>query len=134
MPGHGEGSQPASASSPASKEAEGLTIDLGEADNGRSLTLKAGDTVTVTLPENASTGYVWELDPTGPAGSGPAELSLLDKTSTYPDAAIGGGGSVTFRFRAAVAGTATLTLINRRPWEDASSDAKRFVVQATISP
>lgn len=93
------------------------TVDqmLTEADNGKPVTLKVGDTLTVQLASNPSTGYSWKVieDDTAVLEQvGEPQFDLGSKTPMP-----GAGGTETFTFRATAAGTTTLTLLYSRPWE-----------------
>ncbi len=109
-------------------EGAGAVIFLTEADNGRTLELKAGDVFSIALPENASTGYVWELLP-----SDPALVHLAGKTSMYPDTAVGSGGQVTFLIRAEKAGQGKVAFALRRPWEDAAASST-MTIGVNVAP
>lgn len=93
------------------------TVDkmLTNADNKSDVTLKVGDTLTVALNSNPSTGYSWKLgadDGTVLAAVGEPQFSLGNKTPVP-----GAGGTETFTFNAVAKGTMTLTLSYVRPWE-----------------
>ena len=62
-----------------------LTAD----DDGRSATLKVGEAVTVTLPENASTGYRWAID-----SADPALITISEPAASYQAGAVGSGGAL----------------------------------------
>src|SRR5512147_2314190 len=50
------------------KEPAMATINLDQQDNGRTVTVAPQMTIVLSLPENPSTGYSWQLHPfTGPA-------------------------------------------------------------------
>lgn len=101
-----------------SASAAGGPLKLTEADNGKSFTVKAGDTITVTVPGNPTTGYSWaaQLDE-----ESAARLELNGEPEYTQEATgedvVGAGGSFTFTFKAAQAGDATLKLVYARPWE-----------------
>ncbi|MCC7161812.1 MAG: protease inhibitor I42 family protein [Anaerolineae bacterium] len=88
---------------------------LTEQDNGKPVSLKAGDTMTVQLASNPSTGYSWQVISDNAAvleQVGEPQFDLGSKTPMP-----GAGGTETFTFRAVGAGTTTLTLLYSRPWE-----------------
>ncbi|ACK49898.1 conserved hypothetical protein [Methylocella silvestris BL2] len=104
----------------------------GEADNGRTIRLHAGETITLRLPENPSTGYGWSLEP--------YDAELLDvRQGPYRtlSGALGAGGeaSWTIRARAAGSSTATTTLGLKlwRQWEGDPSIVKRFGVTLRVA-
>jgi inhibitor of cysteine peptidase len=100
---------------------------LTEADDGKSVTLKQGETVAVTLAENASTGYRWAVD-----GADAALVTVRDPQASYPSGAVGSGGSVTWTFVAKAPGSTTVTLKRWRQWEGETSVVQRFRFKLSI--
>jgi inhibitor of cysteine peptidase len=102
---------------------------LTAADRGSTVLLREGDTVELRLPENGSTGYVWDLVTT------PDGVELVDDQVTLPsELRPGADGERRLRFtvRGAVQGPLELAL--RRPWEDSSvAPAETFDVEITSS-
>jgi len=98
-------------------------------DNGTAVTVKTGDTFTVKLEGNPSTGYTWEAKD--------LDTSILEQVgdpafdSSNP-ALVGSGGSLTLTFKALKAGTTTLTLIYHRPWETDVAPIDTFSVTVTV--
>ena len=102
---------------------------LTEADNDRTIDLRVGDTIRVSLPENATTGYRWEIDRIDEqiveaAGSEPH----------YPGGAVGAGGEVTFAFKGKKSGAGDITLKYWRHFEGDSSVTKRFHLRLNTQP
>jgi inhibitor of cysteine peptidase len=94
---------------------------LTEADNERTVDLRVGESVRLTLPENATTGYRWTVDHfdrgvVEPAGSEPH----------YAGGAVGAAGQVTFDFKAKQAGSGEVALKYWRHFEGEGSVVKRF--------
>ena len=97
---------------------------------GRSEIVKRGDTLAVHLDANPSTGYRWELTRLG--GASVVQIGLPDY---QPETAagvprVGAPGHTTFRFRAMQAGTSSIELAYRRPWESdvAATKTVRFEI------
>lgn len=89
---------------------------LVDADNGKTFTVKAGETVEVRVAGNLTTGYAWM------AALSDEDAVLLEQQGEpvyVQDSAdtdmVGTGGTYTFTFRAE--GEATLKLVYSRPWE-----------------
>ena len=100
---------------------------LTEADNGRTVELRAGDTLRISLPENAATGYGWAVDRVDgevikAAGSQPH----------YSGDAVGSGGLMTFTFEATKAGSGEIVLKNWRAFEGDASVQKRFRLRVEV--
>jgi len=105
-------------------------IYLDECANGTTVTASVSTLIIVTLASNASTGYQWELTQ--------LDTSVLENTAdTYLPPAIaipGAPGSERWEFVARAAGTTTLRLEYRRPWEGQEVDpADTFEVTVTVS-
>ena len=91
-------------------------VALVEKDNDRTVAIRLGDILQVTLPENATTGYRWAID------SYDEDLvKALANQPRYPAQAIGSGGEVAFTFEAKKIGSGEIVLKHFRHWE---GDAK----------
>jgi predicted secreted protein len=99
---------------------------LTAADNNKTLDLRAGDELQITLDETPTTGYNWEV-------MNPAEpLYQIKKNSykIYDEAGIGGGGRRIFDIGVTGSGTTALVLKNLQRW---SGDVhEEFKVLLTI--
>ena len=104
-------------------------ITLTVADDGRSATLKVGEAVTVTLPENASTGYRWAVD-----SADPALITFREPAASYQAGAVGSAGEVIWTFVAKAPGAATVALKRWRHWEGDASVVQRFGFRLSIVP
>ncbi|NLO27984.1 MAG: protease inhibitor I42 family protein [Actinobacteria bacterium] len=100
-------------------DAGGGPLELGEADNGKIYTVKAGDTIQVVLPGNPTTGYEWTADLNEEAGEileqGDEPAYMRDPTEGN---VVGVGGRFILTFEAKAAGEATLRLVYSRSFED----------------
>jgi inhibitor of cysteine peptidase len=115
-----------------SANAAGGPLKLGEADNGKSYTVKVGDTIEVAVAGNPSTGYGWT------ATLSEKDAALLEQvgepayvSDTTDSNIVGSGGTYTFTFKALAKGEATLQLQYARPWESVQP-ANTFEVTVTI--
>jgi inhibitor of cysteine peptidase len=106
----------------------GRTVTIGSSSNGKSLSLKKGDTLVVRLAGNVSTGYSWEI------AKLPSSLRRLgsgyETRKTTPPMP-GQGGTFVFRF-AARPGHGALRLVYRRPWEKQTPPLKTFTVTIRV--
>lgn len=85
---------------------------LTAADNNKTLDLRGGDELQITLDETPNTGYNWELmNPEDP-------LYQIKKTSykIYDRVGIGGGGWRVFDIGVTGSGTTALVLKNQQIW------------------
>ena len=102
-------------------------LSFSETDDGRTAEVRVGETVQVTLPENASTGYRWTVDRLD------ADIVRQLSAEFYNAAkAIGAPGTIVFAFEAVKAGTGEIALKYSRPWEGDASIAKRFRVRLSV--
>jgi len=105
----------------------GSPITLTAGDSGRTVPVAVGTDIVITLATTPGTGYSWVL-----TDSGTSALELVDTPTVPRDsaAAMRPGAPVTaaWRFRAARAGQATVTLDYRRPWERGTPAARQYEV------
>jgi inhibitor of cysteine peptidase len=98
------------------------TIDADKSYDGRTLTLRVGDGVNLSLAENPTTGYRWEFL-TRPE---PVCVIVSDAYVANTGGAIGSGGAHQWALRAVDKGTVTVSLGYRRPWEKDVASAQTF--------
>ena len=94
---------------------------LTEADNGRTVDVSVGETVSVTLPENATSGYRWAIDN---LDAGIVEVN--EAKPHYPSGAVGSGGAIAFAFKSTGPGNGEVSLKHWRHFEGDASITKRF--------
>src|SRR5262249_12360389 len=92
---------------PAAWGASAGTVKLGESSNGKTVHVHVGDVVLVSLSENPSTGFYWDIHPYD-------RKVLSAHGHTYvqdpaPPGMVGVGGTYTYHFTAARPGTTTVT-------------------------
>ena len=111
----------------------GGALDLAEADSGGTFTVGVGDTITVVIPGNPTTGYEWKSDLSEEAA---ALLELTGEPVYEADAVaenvVGSGGKYTFTFTGAAAGEAELTLVYWRSFEPDVEPIDTFTATITI--
>ena len=107
-----------------------IAIDQDAA--GSTVELRPGQKLTVTLPGNPTTGFVWEMVPGAGsilASQGEAQFSAA---STGASAKLGAGGIYRFDFVAVGAGKAPLKFIYRRSFEREAAPAQSFEVTVVV--
>jgi predicted secreted protein len=101
---------------------------LGEADNGKTVEVKTGNVIEISLPGNITTGYNWVVDP--------ADLTILTQEGEPEYKAesdlVGAGGMITLKFKATIAGQETLHLVYRHPWEPEMTPEGEFEVTMVV--
>jgi inhibitor of cysteine peptidase len=106
-------------------------INAGEGDNGRVVSVLPGDIIIVSLQENPSTGYMWDMK---------ATQGLLLVSNTFirtPTKYIGGAGTRIWKYQVLGAGTQSVTGSYHRPWLPASPTDRKYgfsVLVDTRSP
>jgi inhibitor of cysteine peptidase len=109
-------------------------IEVTAVDDGKTVSARPGDEIVVVLPENATTGYRWQLD----QSSDPLRL-LSDgyREAAAPDdeePVFGRGGLREFRFTVDGPGTGTLSLKHWREWEGDGSVTQRVSFTIDVAP
>ncbi|WP_190295643.1 protease inhibitor I42 family protein [Halotalea alkalilenta] len=104
-----------------------LTVD----DQGRCepLVLTTGERLSLLLPGNPSTGYLWQLDDR-PEGLRLLSAPRADEASDSD--AVGAPLVYDWRFEAMRAGQGSLRLIYHRPWEEQAEPAGLFICPIEI--
>jgi inhibitor of cysteine peptidase len=83
------------------------------------------DTVTVRLPENGTTGYVWSI---AELGNG---IVLADDHRVAAGGAVGAGSEHVFRLRAEQAGDWQVGFRLAREWESGALEERRLTVRVS---
>lgn len=97
--------------------------------NGTTVTLKKGEALRVSLPENPSTGYSWDLS----LSDG---LYLVSDQYIRDDTGIrrvGAGGIHTWDIRATGIGLQQINGVYRRPWEVNAAPEKTYALNIHVS-
>ena len=100
---------------------------FSEPDNGKNVTLRLHECITIRLPENPSTGYRWQF-----LVSDGIELEKdsFSRTSSL----IGAGGTRIWEGRVTKTGTRTISGIYKRSWETTSVHEKEFRISFDVIP
>ena len=113
-------------------------LELTEKDSGGTFELRVGDTVTVGLKSNPTTGYGWY--PRHGAGdvqilAEKGDLYQADSASSGGVALAGQGGTHSFAYRVIGPGICGIALEYKRSWENAAP-ARTFeiMIKATGDP
>lgn len=101
---------------------------ITQADNEKTIEMRTGDSLTIQLPENPTTGYRWSLDQ-----HDPSTLAQVSEPSfAASGTAVGSGGGKTFKFAAKAAGDSQVRLNLRRSWESEKPGQKSFHVKIHV--
>lgn len=100
----------------------GARLSLDESDNGKTVSVFPGDSIVLTLPENPSTGFRWDLETT-------AGIVLVSGSYISPGTGrIGAAGTHLWHFMVRGTGTQEVSGIYRRPWVPVKGDENQFVL------
>jgi predicted secreted protein len=101
-------------------------LELDFAADGQAVTLAVGQGLRLQLEESPTTGYQWSVLNSG-------ALTLESNVFMPAGAAIGGGGTRVLRWRACVAGSNEVMLVNRRAWEPIDKAIGRFAMTVVVA-
>ncbi len=102
---------------------------LTESDNNRKLSIHSGDTMRITLPENATTGYRWQID-----RCERDIVGVVAEDPQYTSTVVGSGGHVEFVLQGRKPGVCEIALKQWRSWEGDTSVIARFRLYVTVLP
>ncbi len=109
--------------------AAGKTVLLDETDNHTHVALYVGDSISLKLKSNPTTGFSWSV------ADLPAFLQQLEsKAETGKGGHLGEPGFQYFTFKAKLAGESTLKLNYARPFEKNKLPASTFIVSVSLEP
>ena len=100
-------------------------VSLGESDDGSRQYVLQGETISVRLPANVTTGYSWAVAQSAP---GVLQAGVEPKIEKPARSKPGKGGFQTFEFPVVGAGQGWLQLVYRRPWEKDVAPAKSWSI------
>jgi predicted secreted protein len=100
--------------------------DIEVREQGTRVTASPGDRIVIRLPENATTGYQWQVEHV----DDPLELESSEMIPPT-EAAPGAGGERRVVLRAGGSGQARVALKLERAWERQPTD--RFEFDVTVS-
>jgi inhibitor of cysteine peptidase len=103
-------------------EAAVYTID----DHGSAIALQPGESFTVVLEGNPTTGYGWQM-----SGLDTAVLTAAEPEFVSDSDLLGAGGEYRFTFTASGSGETQLELVYLRPWEQAAP-LETFTMTVTV--
>ncbi|MBI5320498.1 protease inhibitor I42 family protein [Bradyrhizobium sp.] len=109
-----------------------MAVGTGAGAAEQTFRLAVGQSASVELEENPSTGYRWEVD--AKASSNLPILRIGDRGFSEREGGkrlLGAPGIHRWSIEAASAGTARVIFVYRRPWEDKAARSHEVAVEAT---
>jgi len=96
-------------------------VQVDRSANNTQIPLTVGQTVEISLSENPTTGYRWELKT-----AGEPVCAARGDSFDAPPPGIGKSGTRRWRFEAVAQGTGDIELAYRRAWEQDKPPAETF--------
>src|SRR5271157_2785749 len=98
-------------------------IVFGAGDNGKTVTVNDGSTISINLSENPSTGYAWNVSST-------SGLTVTNDKYTQGASMPGASGTHEWTIKATGKGEQQFTAVYKRPWETGSDST--FVITINV--
>ena len=112
-------------------QAAGKTIEMSRDDNGKTITVRPGDSIRIKLKSNRTTGYSWAL--TGKTDAKVLKSGEVEyKVDDHPAGMVGVGGNDYCTFTALAPGKTEIELGYARPWEKDKEPAQTFKVSVVV--
>jgi inhibitor of cysteine peptidase len=103
---------------------EGKNIDIDPSWSGKQVEMSIGDSLVITLPSDAGTGYSWS--------SWVSDDSILQQTEHVYIGQVGVGGKEIWTFKALMEGTCTIEMEYRPPEEEDAVPAQTFDLTVNV--
>lgn len=105
-------------------------LSISPAQAAQTQRLASGASTVVTLSENPSTGYSWQLDQAASRGIGP-RVTIEDQGHQAGAALAGAPGVHHWTVHGVSPGRAKAVFVYRRPWEKGIAETRRFIFNVT---
>lgn len=99
-----------------------------DANSNQTITMAKGDTVTIVLRENPTTGYSWNVSAT----TGLTVKDLGHVTDAHPEGMVGVGGNHTWEVTATGTGSQAFSGVYQRPWEPVFGNETAYKLNINI--
>ena len=127
----GAAAAPAADDAKAAAPAASKDVRLNDGDNGKTVKVGVGGTVTLTLESNPTTGFSWTK--TDKVDASILKLERNDyRQNANPAGMVGVGGRTTIVYRALKKGTAKIDLTYMQPWEPDSEFNTDYTVTVEV--
>jgi inhibitor of cysteine peptidase len=111
-----------------------MDVVLGPADRGKRIEVEQGDTVTIRLPENPTTGYQWQVAADSSARLGAIASLIHQNFAPAATEAAGAGGERTLVFEARAPGQALIRLLSKQSWRGDEAATEVFAFDLVVKP
>ncbi len=96
-------------------------------DNGKTIMVNQGSTVKVTLDENPTTGYSWNVTTT------PGLTAVDSKYVSSGSGMVGAGGVHEWTIKATNKGTQQFSAVYKRPWEPVAGNETTYTLNISVN-
>lgn len=104
-----------------------MIYDISEKDNNKSYALKRGDLIKLSLEENPTTGYKWQI-----VNIDKNILTITNDKYQIQSEGIGGGGIRNIEFKALQKGDTKIELKNFKIWEGEGESINEFEINLKV--
>lgn len=105
---------------------------ITEADNGKNISLKNGETFYIRLRENPTTGYSWELNLSQGLKYISDNYYPPESSTDNKQPLVGAGGVHIWEIKAVAAGSQQVKGIYKRPWENITGMEENFTINVEV--
>lgn len=105
---------------------------ITEADNGKNISLKNGETFYLKLKENPTTGYFWELKLSQGLNNISGKYYPPETSNESQQPLVGAGGVHIWEIKAVTEGSQQVKGIYKRPWENITGTEDNFTLNIEV--
>jgi len=106
---------------------------ITEADNGKNISLKNGETFYLKLKENPTTGYSWELNLSQGFTNVSDNYYPPESSKDNKQPIVGAGGVHIWEIKAVAEGSQPVKGVYKRPWENITGTEDTFLLNVEIT-
>jgi inhibitor of cysteine peptidase len=103
-----------------------------EADNGKNISLKNGDTFYLRLKENPATGYSWQLNLSQGLNNVSEKYYPPEHSKESQQPLVGAGGVHIWEIKVVTEGSQQVKGIYKRPWENTTGTEDSFTLNVEV--
>jgi inhibitor of cysteine peptidase len=103
-----------------------------EADNGKNISLKNGDTFYLRLKENPTTGYSWQLNLSQGLNNVSEKYYPPEPSKESQQPLVGAGGVHIWEIKVVTEGSQQVKGIYKRPWENTTGTEDSFTLNVEV--
>ena len=105
---------------------------ITEADNGKNISLKNGETFYLRLKENPTTGYSWQINLSQGLNNVSENYYPPKSSKDNNQPLVGAGGVRVWEIKAVTEGSQQVKSIYKRPWENITGTEENFTLNVKV--